>query len=72
MPYFDQEYCDKFVGKTIEKMESPSKGELVVTFTDKSTMTIQAWVEHEKITRDVNLVVNTKKESISCPEAHGE
>jgi hypothetical protein len=65
MPYFTKEYCDQFVGKTIAEIE-PFKDNschtIVIHFTDGSNLKIVPWVEHEKVTRNVTLVVNHGKD----------
>lgn len=59
MGYFNTQNLRRFVGKTIKKVESAHEGTVTFIFTDKTTMTIDACVEHETIQRQINLIVNT-------------
>jgi len=67
MGYFAGQNLRRFVGKTIKKIESAHEGTVTITFTDKTTMTIDACVEHEKIERQINLIVNAVPAGVTTP-----
>jgi hypothetical protein len=58
MPYMTEEYQEKLKGKTVQKIEGDKSG-FKIYWTDGTFTKFVAWVEHEKITRDVTIVVNS-------------
>ena len=64
MPYFDKNYCDKLVGKTISKIvpvTDPKHHSITIHFTDGTQTKIEACVEQEQVpVRAVTLIVNSK------------
>lgn len=60
MPYFTQDYCDKFIGKQILKI-TPGTGSIVIRFVGGDVLRIDACVEHERVDRSVNLIANTER-----------
>ena len=66
MPYFierDKQYIDPLIGKTVKRIEpGDSRGRVTFHWTDGTQTTIAACVEQERVTRNVNLIVNSRGE----------
>lgn len=62
MPYFTPVYSEGLIGKTVKKIElvdDDRLGSVIIRWTDGSHTKIDACVEFEQVTRQLNLVVNT-------------
>jgi len=65
MPHFDQEYCDRFKGKTIERIDPTPLGTchnhvIVMRFTDGTSLEI-ASISRTEVHHRGTLIANARK-----------